>query len=1052
VDSIDDSTEYIARGAFNSIAEAACVLDGAGTILAANRAWHELAYATGASLSATCEGANYLAACNSDGPGGEHGKAVEQGIRDVLAGREESFAYEYPCHNDIEKRWYCARITRYIGAGLGRAVVAHEDVTSKRKAEITSVRALRLYSALSAANAVIARATSPEDLAQQVCDIAVQLGDFRLVAVRLIHQPTQMLLNVAFSGEDQGYFAENRISMRADDPDGCGPIAVALREGREAIVQDLADELIERPALSYFARAGIRSSATFPLFIDGEMIGAFSTYSEHPNIFEPQLLGLLRDLAHDISLGLKNLAYDAKRVASEHSLRRHMTRADLLMKLGSSAFSDRPAGQLMKEAVQLACETLGFSCGVILELAPDGYGLLTRVSHGWNAEQRPVPHMLMEDAGEVGVAFSQQEPVVVEDFSAEPRFAMSRIAADVTATSAIAVAIPGQSAPYGLLAIYDSARRQISLDDSQFLRSIAHLVAAAVHRDHAAEHAAHAAQFDAATGLPNQQLLRDRLGQAIILAKRKNRAAAVLYVSLNRFKVVNQTFGHAAGDQVLIDVARRLAHSIRSGDSIGRLEGDVFGIVLSDLAKVEDAVLATQNIIAMLDRPFFVHGEKLFVTVSIGIALYPGNGEDQDTLLTNACTAMHRGEQRAGSGYQFYTAQMNASSVARLRIEAELRLALDRNEFELFYQPKIDIATGKISGAETLLRWRHPERGLIPPNHFISILEETGLILPVGTWVLKSACEQLQTWRKAGLQIPHLSVNVSPRQFQQLDFAAHAAGVILASGVDAEHIELEITESMLMVDPEHAASELKKLQQLGVEISVDDFGTGYSSLSYLKRFPLNTLKIDIAFVRETCTDPDSAAITLAIINLAHNLRLKVVAEGVETEPQFNFLSRHGCDQLQGYLFSRPVEAAAFAKMVVDDLRLNVARTHRSVQPTLLIVGCTDSVVNHYIDILDGEGYRIFTAETPTEGFQLLSEIEVQVVISGNTEDDVFGVEFLSRVRQMYPQVGRVIAFSISDSQELAEAVNAAGIHKSIINSWPVDKIRETIRAALRPDA
>jgi diguanylate cyclase (GGDEF)-like protein len=1050
VDSIEDVSAFTERGAFHSIAEASCVLDGSGTILTANRAWHELALATGAAPSATCEGANYLAVCNFDGPGDEQAKAVQRGILDVLAGRQESFAYEYPCHSNQERRWYCARVSRFFGAGPGRAVVAHEDVTAKRQAEVRSVRTLRLYSALSAANNVIARAKSRDQLVQQVCDIAVQLDEFRLVAVRLVNQPSGMLVNVAFSGDDQGYFAENRISLRADDPDGAGPIATALREGREAIVQDLAKEVVERPALGYFARAGIRSSATFPLFVDGEVIGAFSTYSEYPDIFEPQLLDLLRDLAHDISLGLKNLADDAKRLASEYSLHRHVTRADLLMKLGSSAFGERSAGQLMADAVKLACQTLGFGSGVILELAPDGYGLLARAAHGWNAEHMPVHNMLLENSGEVGDAFSQLEPVIVEDFSTELPGKISKVAVARTAMSSIAVAIPGQGVPYGVLAIYDVDRRKVTLDDSQFLRSIANLVAAAIHRDHAAEHAAHAAQFDAATGLPNPQLFRDRLGQAVILAKRKDRAAAVLYISLNRFRVVNETFGHRVGDQLLIDVAGRLAHSIRSGDSIGRLESDVFGVVLADLAKVEDAVLATQNVIAMLDRPFSVHGENLFVTVSVGIALYPGNGEDQDTLLKNSCTAMHRVTAQSGSGYQFYTAQMNATSVVRLRLEAELRTALERDEFELFYQPKIDIATGKISGAEALLRWRHAERGLIPPNDFISILEETGLMLSVGTWVLKTACEQMQAWTQAGLRIPHLSINVSPRQFQQPDFAAHAAGVIIASGVDARHIELEITESMLMVDPEHAAHELKKLQLLGVEISVDDFGTGYSSLSYLKRFPLNTLKIDIAFIRDCCTDADSAAITLAIINLAHNLRLKVVAEGVETEPQFNFLSRHGCDQLQGYLFSRPIEAAAFALMASDDLRLNVARTHRSVQPTLLIVGCSDAIVSRYIDLLDGEGYRVFTAETPTEGFEILSEIEVEAVISGNTEDDLFGIEFLSRVRQMYPQVGRVIAFSISDSQELADAVNAAGIHKSIINSWPVEKIRETIRAALPP--
>ena len=1048
VDPIEDFSAYAERGAFNSIAEPACVLDGNGTILAANRAWHELAFAGGAALNATGVSANYFATCRFDGPADEHVNAVERGILDVLDGRQQSFAYEYPCASNLTKRWFCARITRFIGAGSGRVVVVHEDVTAKRQAEIRAVRSLRMYSALSAANGVIARAESQEDMVQQVCNIAVQLGEFRLVAVRLVHQPSEMLVTVAFSGEDQGYFAENRISLKEDHPDGGGPIAVALRAGREAVVQDLANEMVERPALGYFARAGIRSSATFPLFFDGEVIGAFSTYSEHPDIFEPQLLDLLRDLAHDISLGLKNFAHDAKRVASEYSLRRHVTRADLLMRLGSSAFGEQSAGQLMVDSVKLACETLGFGFGLILELAPDGYGLLPRVTHGLSVGQPTVHNMLLENSGEVGEAFSRQEPVVVENFSAEGRFSRSRVAVDLAANSAIAVAIPGQSTPYGVLAIYDVDPRTITLEDFQFLRSIANHVAAAIHRDHAAEHAAHAAQFDAATGLPNQQLFRDRLGQAVILAKRKDRATAVLYISLNRFKVVNETFGHRVGDRLLTDVARRLAHSIRSGDSIGRLEGDVFGVVLADLAKVEDATLATKNVIAMLDRPFILQEENFFVTVSIGIALYPGNGEDPDTLLKNACTAMHRVKEQTGSGYEFYTAQMNTRSVERLRVEAELRAALDRAEFELFYQPKIDIATGKISGAEALLRWRHTERGLVPPNEFIAILEETGLMLPVGTWVLKTACEQIQSWTQAGLVVPHLSVNVSPRQFQQADFAAHAAGVILASGVDARLVELEITESMLMVDPEHAANELKELQKLGVEVSVDDFGTGYSSLSYLKRFPLNTLKIDIAFIRDTCTDPDSAAITLAIINLAHNLRLKVVAEGVETEPQFNFLARHGCDQLQGYLFSRPVEAAAFASMLGRDLRLNVARTHRSVQPTLLIVGCTDSIIERYIDLLEGEGYRIFTAETPGDGFEILSEIEVNVVISGNTADDLLGIEFLSRVRQMYPEVGRVIAFSVTDPREVADAVNSAGMHKSIINDWPVEKIRETIRSLL----
>ena len=554
--------------------------------------------------------------------------------------------------------------------------------------------------------------------------------------------------------------------------------------------------------------------------------------------------------------------------------------------------------------------------------------------------------------------------------------------------------------------------------------------------------------FDGLTGLPNRHLFRDRLAQAIAQAKRNNRIAATLNVSLNRFKLVYQTLGHLAGDELLALVSRRIAGALRASDSIGRLEGDVFGVVLPDLHQSHDAIVATQTLLLSLDKPFAVQGENVFVTANVGIASFPENGEDPDALLVNADTAMQRVKQREGSGYEFYTEQMNARNIERLRLESELREAAERKEFVLFYQPKVEVATGRISGAECLIRWKHPQRGLVFPGEFINVLEETSLIVQVGSWVLQEACEQVARWTSAGFAVPKISVNVSPRQFLRRDFAAHVSDIISASGANPDRIELEITETMLMTDPEHAVCELAKLKRLGVGLSVDDFGTGYSSLAYLKRFPLDTLKIDIAFIRDTCTDPDSAAITLAIINLAHNLRLKVVAEGVETAPQFNFLASHGCDQLQGYLFSKPVAVPTLELMLRNDIRLNVPRTHRSVQPTLLIVDRSEADAQKAVNILDEEGYRIFVAEQPTSALQLLSEVEVQIIIAGSEFNNMSGIEFLSQVRHMYPSIDRVIALDTGDPQAIVAAVNAAGIHKFLFKNWSDQRIQETVRAVL----
>jgi diguanylate cyclase (GGDEF)-like protein/PAS domain S-box-containing protein len=429
------------------------------------------------------------------------------------------------------------------------------------------------------------------------------------------------------------------------------------------------------------------------------------------------------------------------------------------------------------------------------------------------------------------------------------------------------------------------------------------------------------AHYDSLTRLPNRSLFYDRLAHGIAQARRNGWTLAVLFIDVDRFKHVNDTFGHTAGDQLLKQVSERLSGCIRSDDTVGRLSGDEFAIVLSRLTAPEDAATVAQKIVDELNLPFQLEGAELYVTASIGITVYPNDSEDQDALIRNADVAMYRAKERGRNNYQFYTAELTRRTREMLNMESELRRALERDEFVMHYQPKVSLATGQITGVEALLRWRHPERGLVPPGDFIPLLEETGLIVQAGEWVLKAVCEQIKTWERAGIEPLPVAVNLSARQFLAPDLAGSIRRVLEAHEVKPELLEVEITESAIMTNADEAIRTLETLEALGVKTSVDDFGTGYSSLSYLKRFPLHALKIDRSFVRDITSDPDDATITQAVISMAHSLKLKVVAEGVETAAQLEFLERYGCDEVQGYLYSKPIPGEECGIMIADDARL-----------------------------------------------------------------------------------------------------------------------------------
>ncbi len=427
----------------------------------------------------------------------------------------------------------------------------------------------------------------------------------------------------------------------------------------------------------------------------------------------------------------------------------------------------------------------------------------------------------------------------------------------------------------------------------------------------AERHVNHLAYHDALTDLPNRRLFADQLEQRTDLARRKGQPLALLFLDLDRFKLVNDSLGHEMGDLLIQSVAQRLSGAVRKSDIVGRLGGDEFTVIVEGVTSAQDAALIAQKLIDTLSEPFTLDSREIFVTASVGIALYPFDGDQSGTLLKNADTAMYRAKERGRNGYQFYTAEMSARAMERLALENNLRRALERDELLLHYQPQVRLDSGDLIGLEALVRWNHPDLGLVPPGEFIPLAEETGLIVPVGEWVLRQACRQARAWREAGRETLRVAVNLSGRQLRQQNLVEVIRQILEESDLPPGGLELELTESSIMHKDKLTISTLWALHEMGIRLSIDDFGTGYSNLGYLKRFPIDTLKIDRSFVRDITADPDDAAITTAIIAMAHNLKIDVVAEGVETEEQKAFLRERGCDAIQGFLIGRPMPAESW---------------------------------------------------------------------------------------------------------------------------------------------
>lgn len=737
------------------------------------------------------------------------------------------------------------------------------------------------------------------------------------------------------------------------------------------------------------------------------------------------------------------------RKVAEQANDNYAWRQSLIVAFSQKALADTELDELYAQAMAVIAEGLDVEFCYILQLSADNDWVTLKAGAGW--EQHWIGRRIADgsDHSQARYVLSSRAPVVIDDCRQETRFAPSEILAAHDIASGVEILVPGADGPYGIVGAYSREPGAFPSDCVSFLQSIANSLEMAVRRKNSEEKVAYLAQFDALTNLPNWNLFHDRIGQALMQARRSGRQAGILLIDLDRFKDINDSYGHGAGDNLLKLVAQRLQETVRTGDTVGRLDGDKFGVVLSNLAKTDDANLVAKKVIAALANPFNLSGQPTSITASLGISLFPNDGGAADTLLTNADTAMRQAKEQGRNNFQFYTEELNTRAMRRIVVERELRQAIERQEFELHYQPQVSLDSGRIVGAEALIRWRHPQRGLLAPADFLPVAEQTGLIIPIGRWVLETACAQAAQWHLHHHDEIVFSVNVSPAEFRHGRVPENVRSALAKSGLDPRFLEIELTETLVMDGAEQFKGALAELKAVGVTIAIDNFGTGYSSLSYLKRFPIDKVKIDRSFIRDIVTDSDDAAIVRAVIAMSHQLKLKVLAQGVETVQQAGFLHRSQCDLAQGALLGQPTNADGFRELLDSHIGQSRRWKTNSSPRSLLIVDDEENIQRALKRELRGEGYEIFSATSAREALELMAQTHISVIMSDQRMPGMTGTELLDRVKVLYPDTVRIVLSGYTDLATVSALINEGAIYKFLTKPWEDNALREDIRQAFR---
>jgi len=763
------------------------------------------------------------------------------------------------------------------GRIVGASKIAR-DISARIAAEQRERRLAAFYAALSQTNQAIVRIREPLALYREVCRVCVAHGHANSAFIAIVQDGYAR--PIATAGAADAYVSNTDFPLSPLTPQGRGPVATAIREGRRYICNDFLGDEATLPWRDRAIALDIRAGAVFPFRRGGRMEGGLAVYVAEKDFFDTALIQLLEEIAADLTFALDNFDRDVARAKAEQDLRRSEARL----------VSAQASAQLGSWEQDL------------------------RSDQAYWSEQ--LFRLFDLDRSDGTPRFADLCELFNPEDSARFSAAHDEVVARGRPTS-----LELRSHPLRGPTRWFNATMEATTDEHGVVAVVSGVVQDITERKHNELRIEHMGTHDGLTDLPNVSLIRDRISQAIVRARRVGWQAALMFVDLDRFKLINDGYGHPFGDTVLRAAAARLRSVLRDCDTVARLGGDEFLVLLADLSRKSSAYVIAQKVLDSFRQPFVVGDREIYCTASIGVSLFPQDGADVDALIGNADIAMFRSKEFGRNTYHFFTSEMSDETQQRVRLEAELRHALSRDQLQLLYQPKLDLASGAITGCEALLRWQHPELGAISPVRFIPIAEETGLIMGIGDWVLRTACSQNRAWQRAGLPPIVMSVNLSARQFRQQDIARWVRETLDETGLAASTLELELTESIIADDTEHIIGAVNALKALGVKLSIDDFGTGFSSLSYLRRFRVDTLKIDQSFIRNMLSEPDDASIALAVIALAHNLRMTAIAEGVETLEHVRVLRANGCDAMQGYYFSRPVPAAEMAALLQSGRRL-----------------------------------------------------------------------------------------------------------------------------------
>jgi diguanylate cyclase (GGDEF)-like protein/PAS domain S-box-containing protein len=820
-------------------------------------------------------------------------RAVHKGDAKTLALLQQGFSAITPDELDsLRNKWMGKRLPGALSTTLtyvlwaavllilllGLLSLALRHLVTQRTGQLKNAygrleRLTRIYAALSQCNQAIVRSNSETELFPQVCRDAVQFGGMSMAWIGMIDEASMMIKPVAAFGSGVKYLDGIEISAAADASIGRGPAGTAVRENRPVWCQDFQHDPGTAPWHERGAREGWGSSASLPLHRNGVPVGAFVLYSGVGNAFDEATRNLLLEMVMDISFAMDNFVRVAERKQADEALRlseQHFRAYFDRAMVGMAATS--PEKEWL-EVNDTLCDMLGYTREELMAMT------WSELTH---------PGDLVENLVQYDRILSGE----IDEYSIENRFVRKDKTIVYVRRSPRAVRKADGNLDYIVAWIDDITERK---QNEQQIQRLAH--------------------FDLLTGLPNRALFTDRINHAINMAQRGNTQLAVIFLDLDHFKNVNDNLGHRIGDVLLVEIAQRLQSAMREDDTVSRLGGDEFVLLLPN-ADADGAAHAAEKLLDRVARVCQIEQHELVVTPSIGIAMYPEDGKDFESLSQCADVAMYRAKHDGRNNYKFFTAEMQTHSARILLLENALRYALARDELSLHYQPQMSLESGRIIGAEVLLRWQHPDLGQVSPAEFIPIAESSGQILQIGEWVLRTAMRQMKSWMDSGIAPMIIGVNLSTVQFRHPNLPEMVSQILDSVKLPAQYLELELTEGVAMDDPLGAITVMDKLHERGIRMSIDDFGTGYSSLSYLKRFKVYKLKIDQSFVRDITDDPEDKAIVRAIISLADSLGLQTIAEGVETEGQLELLREQGCDEIQGYYFSKPLPPDQFEAFVL----------------------------------------------------------------------------------------------------------------------------------------